>query len=358
MLDDILKEEDYKNILRFQENIRVESGNFVDNMLMQLKKMFGYESLSFFHVNENGEFYNPQGINFGSEAIKIYTDYYYKEDPFYFKNLGIPLQFRESVLLSEVAGDGHFPNSEYYTDFFEQFGFGNEIGMYLKSGNKHIGAMGVMRFKGDAEFTDKDRALLNTLSKIIACQLDECLTDEKQNFLNSQYDAIFRRNPVGIVVLDGRYQLINYNDSAYDFFKDLNMTAKKGLDQEAVNNLLNSNVDNKGVPQGKFNVDSYEIQVIQSTSKNQDKHEYVNNYVLYIKQDESIMAMKSKLEGFKLTKRERQVVDLIGQGLTNKQISEYLFISPQTVRTHIENIMIKTDSDNRTAILYKIGKIK
>ena len=136
------------------------------------------------------------------------------------------------------------------------------------------------------------------------------------------------------------------------------MTAQKGLDQEAVNNLLNSNVANNGVPKGKFNIDCYEIQVIQSTSKNQDKHEYVNNYVLYIKQDESILAMKAKLESFKLTKRERQVINLIGRGLTNKQISECLFISPQTVRTHIENIMIKTDSDNRTAILYKIGKIK
>jgi len=42
-----------------------------------------------------------------------------------------------------------------------------------------------------------------------------------------------------------------------------------------------------------------------------------------------------------LSRREREVVDLIGQGLTNSQISEKLFISPKTAEHHVSNILGK-----------------
>ncbi len=42
-----------------------------------------------------------------------------------------------------------------------------------------------------------------------------------------------------------------------------------------------------------------------------------------------------------LSRREREIVDLIGQGLTNAQISEKLFISPKTAEHHVSNILGK-----------------
>ncbi len=42
-----------------------------------------------------------------------------------------------------------------------------------------------------------------------------------------------------------------------------------------------------------------------------------------------------------LTERELDVLALVAQGLTNRQISRELFISPATVRTHLENIYDK-----------------
>jgi DNA-binding NarL/FixJ family response regulator len=40
-----------------------------------------------------------------------------------------------------------------------------------------------------------------------------------------------------------------------------------------------------------------------------------------------------------LTKREKEIVKLITQGLINSQMGEQLFISPKTVDTHRTNIM-------------------
>jgi DNA-binding NarL/FixJ family response regulator len=42
-----------------------------------------------------------------------------------------------------------------------------------------------------------------------------------------------------------------------------------------------------------------------------------------------------------LTEREREILDLLSQGLRNDDIARNLFISPQTVQTHVRNILRK-----------------
>lgn len=58
-----------------------------------------------------------------------------------------------------------------------------------------------------------------------------------------------------------------------------------------------------------------------------------------------------------LTKRELAVVNLVAQGLDNREISQKLFLSEGTVRNHISSILSKKDLNNRTqiAIMYFKG---
>jgi predicted ATPase/DNA-binding CsgD family transcriptional regulator len=51
-----------------------------------------------------------------------------------------------------------------------------------------------------------------------------------------------------------------------------------------------------------------------------------------------------------LTRRERQVAELIAQGLSNKEIAARLVISPRTVEGHIEHILTKLGFTSRTQI--------
>jgi DNA-binding NarL/FixJ family response regulator len=58
-----------------------------------------------------------------------------------------------------------------------------------------------------------------------------------------------------------------------------------------------------------------------------------------------------------LSDREKEVVKLIAQGLSNKRIAGKLFISTKTVKTHVANIMEKLDVSNRTeAVVSSIRK--
>ena len=54
----------------------------------------------------------------------------------------------------------------------------------------------------------------------------------------------------------------------------------------------------------------------------------------------------------KLTKREKEILSELVNGLSNKEIAEKMFISIRTVDTHRANIMTKLNV-NKTAALVK-----
>lgn len=56
-----------------------------------------------------------------------------------------------------------------------------------------------------------------------------------------------------------------------------------------------------------------------------------------------------------LTKRETQVMELVQQGLSNKEIAEQLFISLNTLKVHIRNLYGKMGVENRTQALLKMN---
>ncbi|NJK35685.1 MAG: response regulator transcription factor [Oscillatoriales cyanobacterium SM2_2_1] len=52
-----------------------------------------------------------------------------------------------------------------------------------------------------------------------------------------------------------------------------------------------------------------------------------------------------------LSEREIQVIELVAAGLTNQDIAVALAISKRTVDNHISNILTKTRTDNRVALV-------
>ncbi len=52
-----------------------------------------------------------------------------------------------------------------------------------------------------------------------------------------------------------------------------------------------------------------------------------------------------------LTDREREILILVAQGLSNEQIGEALFISSFTVKTHVNRAMVKLDAHDRAQLV-------
>ncbi|MFD0961577.1 response regulator [Paenibacillus chungangensis] len=51
-----------------------------------------------------------------------------------------------------------------------------------------------------------------------------------------------------------------------------------------------------------------------------------------------------------LTEREKEVLLLIADGLSNKEIAEQLHISIKTVKTHVSNLLMKCEMEDRTQL--------
>ena len=67
--------------------------------------------------------------------------------------------------------------------------------------------------------------------------------------------------------------------------------------------------------------------------------------------DHAVREGKSKLnEAVKMTKREREVIGLLGEGMSNKEIGQKIRISTYTVKSHIHNIMEKLALHTRLEI--------
>lgn len=70
---------------------------------------------------------------------------------------------------------------------------------------------------------------------------------------------------------------------------------------------------------------------------------------------ETITDLQDEVEA--LTKRELDILKLVGKGLSNKQIGKELHISDRTVQAHLSNIFSKLDVNSRTeAVMVAVRK--
>ncbi|MGW4118804.1 response regulator transcription factor [Nocardia sp. NPDC004711] len=62
-----------------------------------------------------------------------------------------------------------------------------------------------------------------------------------------------------------------------------------------------------------------------------------------------------------LTDREREVMILVAEGLTNAEIADRLYMSPATARTHVSRILVKLGARDRTQLVvmaYESGLVR
>jgi DNA-binding NarL/FixJ family response regulator len=71
---------------------------------------------------------------------------------------------------------------------------------------------------------------------------------------------------------------------------------------------------------------------------------------VFSRQWTAIPSARTKLE-VRLTRRQQQIVPLIAQGMTNKEIASHLTLSEQTVKNHIHRIMRRVGAVDRLQVI-------
>src|SRR5690606_9575496 len=67
---------------------------------------------------------------------------------------------------------------------------------------------------------------------------------------------------------------------------------------------------------------------------------------------------ETELQKLNLSTREYEVLQLLAKGYSNTEISEQLFLSVSTIKTHVSNLFTKMDVKNRTQAAEKAKRLK
>ncbi len=71
--------------------------------------------------------------------------------------------------------------------------------------------------------------------------------------------------------------------------------------------------------------------------------------------DSPLIADKEKLRMLKISDREYEVLQKMAEGYSNQEIGDHLFVSENTIKTHVSNLLSKLHAKRRTEAI-KQGK--
>lgn len=167
------------------------------------------------------------------------------------------------------------------------------------------------------------------------------------------FEIIKKRSGPGILIFNMDGKLLYANNEALDIVPDpQNMPA----DINALCNLIKSNIVSSGLTINHY-------VVLQNNSEQphsarafliggHDNDKYPTHIMVLIEKitEKRAIDFEKARTTFQLTKREVELLRLICNGHTNKEISEKLFISEYTVKDHIKHIMQKMNANSRNEI--------
>lgn len=199
---------------------------------------------------------------------------------------------------------------------------------------------------------DDDALIRESLKIILSMKENLNIIGTYDNALKAMEEC--KKQPIDIVLLDVRMPIINGVEATKEFVKFKNT---------------------KVIILTTFDEDEYVREGIRNGAsgyllKNTPPEEIVDTINLVYRGNnvygrEIIDKLKESLENKTsidktlFTERELQIMELISEGLSNKEISNRLFISEGTVKNYISSILSKTSLNHRTqiAIYYLKGRI-
>ena len=98
---------------------------------------------------------------------------------------------------------------------------------------------------------------------------------------------------------------------------------------------------------------NYDVSVFMPTATEQ-------SFTVFAEEIGSIPARESrdvKDAGASLSVRERTIVRLMGDGLSNKRIARQLSIAPETVKSHAKSIFLKLTVQSRAQAVYRAATL-
>ncbi|OLO42729.1 hypothetical protein BTR23_01605 [Alkalihalophilus pseudofirmus] len=346
----MLKIEEYEKVLKFVSLIQDDHEDYFQTILNSLKHAFGYTNLSLYindkSIQSSTTFYSEMNV---SEEVK---NYYYRVDWFNKENI----QHKSLISIEEIVTYAQHHGIEYYTNFVEKKKLYHTIFIPLKWESNIIGVIGIHKTIQTGDFTENEKEILESASKFISNNLKRYIEYNQLTFLKSILNHSMSKLPLGVLVLDHELSIVYNNQLVYDYCPELH--SNNSILLTKIKEILLTKLhleDESSIKDLQFNFEELSIKISPWMKETRDLVE--QQFVIYIYPQNQLKEdpLKKATIEFGLSKRESEIIDLISKGYSNNEIASKLFLSINTVKSHLNNIFNKLGVNNRTSVIHKIS---
>lgn len=163
---------------------------------------------------------------------------------------------------------------------------------------------------------------------------------------------IQKRKPPGILLFNKEGEIVFFNEQTLEIFPDLNNLPPIvfKLHKEA------REYPDSGDRAALLNITPKKTFALRAMPLKSENSQDSFIMILIEKIADKSMDLAKIQDKYKLTHRQMEVIKLICDGLSNKEIAEKLFLSEFTVKDHLKKIMKKLNVNSRNEIISMLMK--
>lgn len=346
-------------ILQFINDIITDPKALHHLVLTSLHRLFGYDKCIFWSIDKGGNVFDPITYNVHDKVIERYYSKYINMDPMHPQKV-LNLLNKKRVIDCKEFKD--FKKSEIFNDFLKPFNFYDAIALYLVEGNKLIGVISIMRNPNEKGFNTCDTARLEILGKYVSKLLINHSKLMEKEYELKFFQAHSDQSLIGLIIFDQSFRVHYCNTAAMDYCKELLIKAERwsSIPEQFIRSFLPTDIKDWQLGYIKpilcTSLKRLTIHIVPCINFKPAADEKYR-YLLYMQPElTSPLCVDSSRIDLLLTPRERELADLVFQGLSNQEIAENLFISLYTVKSHLQNIFKKLNITSRTELCSKLHK--
>lgn len=348
----------YDKLLDFSQSLDVFDVDFFHNSMSLLHELFGFERMTLLSVDATGRWSKPIGFNVPDEANDVFD----REQRYsnFFDSLYPATRQKvknDTLLSTDFLPFDRIKNTEHYKKLLSRYDMHHVMLSYLRADHHLVGVLSIFRGADEYGFCESDIGIIERATPLLSKKFQEAKNvyylRRNQTLLTQLTDDV----DYGIIISDSAGTLMYANCKALQTASELYDCQSEREAAISVGELVGAISSNEQVLRTKGvsfvdikgNKCFYEFIPIQLEGLNGKQETYNFIFLNRKKRAEDPMQMLPIM--FDLTERESAVFKLMASGLNNREISQALNISYNTVRTHVEHIRKKANAKNKLEVL-------
>lgn len=326
-----------------------------EDILARIERSFGARSSAYASFNKSQQqisILEGTGHGVPDGSIDRWCADYHNIDPFMRRYLTCLARGHNEVVVSnDVIRHRDYVASAFYNDFMKPQSVYHVMIIGLESELGPIGVFGLHRPIYAPAFSRAEVAKANLLIPHLKGAVERVMAREMANecrWINDLLAEDLAQD--GILIFDRHMQPLYISPSARAL-----LHCRDVPPDDLIQACCTYRSQMNGTPDGEFlyRYKNRSVRVsVRSTEGNERTIIRLDASITDLNSDSK---MASRMKALGLSRREMDVAQLLGQGLTSASIADQLCISVRTVNNHLRSVYEKAGVHNRTRLLYVLS---